>query len=568
MLSLCHAFGLLLVARNVASHGPGLGQPAAALSMEGGGFRAFASDAGILAGLLAVRGRQLNMSHPSFVSTGILERFQSLSSVSGSSWFLAELLFSGKFLSLMEGIAASPATAAEQFRCDWTSPWLAATRVTASKFGLFEDIVRFIVKKLLGSGDEDTIYLAKYFLATGLTWDRFVDVLLNSTAGIEQDILLGSSAAPWSSNKIWLVDHSVVLPSKTKVARIVQGKLGFPQVSYTMESLKEPPTFLPAKFSISLGSGTSSKAPLPYISSSAVVGTGSFQYHSKSLFDSYTVSSGSVGVDLANGSINRFSGKLPLARAVAASSAFIGNAIVSGFWADELQALLDADVTPWVSAVSEGETFQAGREAVNALHHGVCRESVERLASVAVHAVIDGGFTEGTGLAQAVAAGAEEVLVVLNSYSVNDPSYVEQMFPGGPAPLNPGVPPELFPVFQHPNASYVGDAFEKFHKLQLDGSSTFLKVLAVGNFTAVTADNAYFGIAGGREVVITFVNVGSELSIGQFENLDHYNKLVQEIALTLTDSSNAEFVQNELIPKVLGPVPIHDAEIEAASLLI
>ena len=89
-----------------------------------------------------------------------------------------------------------------------------------------------------------------------------------------------------------------------------------------------------------------------------------------------------------------------------------------------------------------------------------CHESVQshvdglamsQLAGTAFHALIDGGYTDGTGIAQAVSSGASEVVVVLNSFSINQAEYVLQLFPGGPI-VKPGVPKELFPVFQSPNA--------------------------------------------------------------------------------------------------------------------
>eukprot|EP00930_Biecheleria_cincta_P046096 TRINITY_DN31792_c0_g1_i1.p1 TRINITY_DN31792_c0_g1~~TRINITY_DN31792_c0_g1_i1.p1 ORF type:complete len:596 (-),score=89.23 TRINITY_DN31792_c0_g1_i1:114-1724(-) len=525
--------------------------------MEGGGFRAFASDTGMIAGLLAVVGRRHNISHPSLASTGLLDRYQLLSSVSGSSWFLSELVFSNRFLTLVETLAASPRSAAKEFGQEWTSRWLVATQVKATKFDLLDVLGRLVIKTLLGTGDEDTLYLVKYFLATGFTWDHFVDVLLNSTADLGQEVLLGNAPTGWSAEKVWLVDHSVFLPSKGKVARIVQSKLGLPEVSYSVDGMSEPPEFLPAKFSIRLGDGPDASAPLPYCSRSAAEGLPGLRYVGRCLLGERTSTSGILGDDLANGSISRYAGRLPVARVAAASSAFVGSIIADGPLLQEFQALIGADVAPWVSAAAGGQAFKAAQELVGRLQHGIFQSSVDQLSSIAVHAVIDGGFTEGTGLAQAVASGAEDVLVVLNSYSVNDPTYLEILFSGGPPPPNPGVPPELFPVFQEPLASNVRAFFEDFHRLQIARDSSFLKVLAVGNFTASTAENHYFGIPAGREVAITVINVCSELGIGQFENMAHYSKLVQEVALTIIDSNNAEFVENVLLSKILAPAARH-----------
>lgn len=72
---------------------------------------------------------------------------------------------------------------------DYTSlkDWLLAV---FPRFDSFQVLVRLWVKLLLGTGDEDTIFLAQFFLATGFTWNHFVDVLLMSTGGISNSTLI------------------------------------------------------------------------------------------------------------------------------------------------------------------------------------------------------------------------------------------------------------------------------------------------------------------------------------------------------------------------------------------
>lgn len=75
-----------------------------------------------------------------------------------------------------------------------------------------------------------------YFLATGFTWNRFVEVLLNSTAAVAPNMTLGAApSGPWAHGKDWVVCHTVVTPglgSSTSEARLYQGSLALPQVSY------------------------------------------------------------------------------------------------------------------------------------------------------------------------------------------------------------------------------------------------------------------------------------------------------------------------------------------------
>ncbi|CAE8637539.1 unnamed protein product [Polarella glacialis] len=337
-----------------------------------------------------------------------------------------------------------------------------------------------------------------------------------------------------------------------------QGILGLPQVSYSTHSSEpnEPPVFLPAKFSVKLGAGVNSSAPVLYMASSAADLLGRFCYHGlvSPVIDEPSACSGTLGSDLSNGSVSQFAGMLPIARAAAASSAFVGSALLYGELADEVQTLLHAGATPWISSASHGRAFDTAENAVGRLRGfgGVNRDSIHELASLAVHGVIDGGFTDGTGISQAVAAGADNILVVLNSGSTNDPAYVEMLFRGGPPPVNPQVSKELFPVFETPAASTVRWAFEFFHKLRIPPTSQYLKVLAVGRIECRTADNAYFGVQRGRKVVLNIVNMGSDLDIGLFVNFHHYDTLAQEIALTIVDAANARFVQDVFLPMVLG----------------
>ena len=89
------------------------------LALQGGGIRALASDAGLVAGIARVS----HLSHLShnesiYKQSGdsdqtkmdtlnvmrVLQNFDTVSSVSGSSWFAAELFFSNSFVELLKGV--------------------------------------------------------------------------------------------------------------------------------------------------------------------------------------------------------------------------------------------------------------------------------------------------------------------------------------------------------------------------------------------------------------------------------------------------------------------------------
>lgn len=95
---------------------------AVTLALQGGGIRALASDAGLVAGIARVS----HLSHLSHLSHNesiykqsgdsdqtkmdtlnvmrVLQNFDTVSSVSGSSWFAAELFFSNSFVELLKGV--------------------------------------------------------------------------------------------------------------------------------------------------------------------------------------------------------------------------------------------------------------------------------------------------------------------------------------------------------------------------------------------------------------------------------------------------------------------------------
>ena len=94
-------------------------QPAASaaekiLALQGGGIRALSSDAGLIAGVARVSQLSRNGVEKgafdrldSVNVTAVLQGFDSVSSVSGSSWFAAEFFFSSSFVEMLAGLECS-----------------------------------------------------------------------------------------------------------------------------------------------------------------------------------------------------------------------------------------------------------------------------------------------------------------------------------------------------------------------------------------------------------------------------------------------------------------------------
>lgn len=218
--------------------------------------------------------------------------------------------------------------------------------------------------------------------------------------------------------------------------------------------------------------------------------------------------------------------------------------------ADEGLAVLDADLTPWVSNVAGGSSFATAMELIQGLKRfgGVSKESVDALAKAKVHGLIDGAYTDDTGLAQAVATGANEVVLLLDSNSTVSPLHVEQLCKDGSAPT---IPDGLQTVVFETPASTVKSLWKEFQTLSLQNAS-FLTNIAVGSFNLTTADNSYYGIARGRSIQVHVVQLCADVTIGDFENMLDYNKYVQEVVQTLVAEENAALVKSTLLPMFTG----------------
>jgi len=461
----------------------------------------------------------------------------------------------------------SPTTADSQFLQKYITPWLKASGVDSNKFNLVKDIAEEVVKLIFGTADEDSIFMVAYFLATGFDWNRFVDKLLMSTASVNQTLMLGDEAVmEWAKGKDWLVAHTVVMPSQGKTGILYSDKTGSSQLKY-IDTKDELTYMLPAKFSVKLGSGIDSTAPVSYLPTKSYIKTHKLQYNATSF---YHTTSDFLGEDGAHGNIVKYSGMLPVARVTSASSAFLGGAAILGALVGDIQAIIgDADMTPWISTAPNGQAFEVANTLIKQLEYneshrvfGISNKSVDDFAKAAVHGVIDGGYSDNTGIANAVAAGAGEVVVFVNNNATGVASLPDVMglFKGGGCPMSCEFTPKaLYPVFESPTAAELQTQINNFHNLDLAGSK-FLKFISVGTVTATTTDNSYFGIQGSQHVTLHIINVGGALSIGYFENFANYATFTQEIVSVLLAKKNADFVSKTIMPIFLGSDEISRAQ--------
>lgn len=154
-----------------------------------------------------------------------------------------------------------------------------------------------------------------------------------------------------------------------------------------------------------------------------------FAYQGTWPFEHLAASSPAFVRDLANGSTERHSGSLPVARCAAASSAVLAASALSNV-ASLTAAEFGAEVAVWMGLSG----FHQAQKLVQQLMGG--SGAWQQLVSQGVHALMDGGFSDGTGIASAVAAGAQEVVVVLNSYSTNEAGSCKVFKSGRPTKIH------------------------------------------------------------------------------------------------------------------------------------
>lgn len=542
-LSLCHG-GSAIANEPIASIG---------LTMEGGGWRAQTAYAGVVSGMLAVLGEEQGVSKPTIESTKVLDRFDHFSSVSGGSWFFASLAYSDSYVSLLEGMAASPDTAAQQMRKDWSTPILKAMNVDVSVYNVQGTLARKLADKVLGTGDADTLFMLTFFLSTNATWNAFTSVQLEAGASIGPGVLMGSDVVPWAKDKYWLCDHAVLLPTGERFARLFQtaNESDDRTVSYVATSSSHVELVTPAQFSIQMGAGVESAAPHRYVAETAIPESVQLEFTGV-VSDTYTSESSPLDAfDFSDGVLSREVGRLPVADAASASSAAAGIAPVLGILVDEALALVnDADLTPWFTNTGSSESLYTGSRLVGGFKSAdaINQTSVQELATLKLHGLIDGGYTDDTGLSNVVAMGATEAVVLLDSNSSVSSESMELLFQGGPAPTTPGA--AASPVFQE-SASYVRDAWQGFQRLDVNNTQ-FLTAVAVGTLTGTTVDNKQFGTTAGTTVTIHVIQLCGEVTIGFFENVDNYNTYTQEIIQTLNSEANSAYVKSTIVPMFMG----------------
>jgi len=250
----------------------------------------------------------------------------------------------------------------------------------------------------------------------------------------------------------------------------------------------------------------------------------------------------------------RPAGRFTVVDASSASSAALGGTALEPSF-NFLNNFVRASLVPWMSNNAlGGSAFAAGNSLVTGLSRSANRaiSGLEVLAASQLHGAIDGGYTDDTSIAQAIASGANEVVAFLHNKTNVDPFV--NLFSGGKRSIEKGGVPRLFfPIFAE-DAAYAQAEVDALARLVLppnaDGRPC-LEGIAIGTIKATTAASEWFGIEAGRMVTIKVVAVTSSLGIGFFEDFSDYAALAQEIIGTLILPQNGPEVKGHLVDFLL-----------------
>ncbi|CAE7734606.1 EMB2076 [Symbiodinium sp. CCMP2592] len=233
------------------------------LALEGGGFLAHATHTGVLTALvnrckMGTRSRKGYMARNGLTQEGatsngtdwnslteLMSNVKVISSVSGGSWWMAQLGYSAQFLNLIETMAESPERAGELYKKRYIDPLLAVIRLNpegdeefdldavlrsetplredsnssevpanegGSEYVLYTNHDRVVGESRSGKVLEvlaEIVFLTK----TGDSWEQIVTQMLTSTTTDMSDSqTLGSPVNDWAKGKSWLIGTGISTP--------------------------------------------------------------------------------------------------------------------------------------------------------------------------------------------------------------------------------------------------------------------------------------------------------------------------------------------------------------------
>ena len=154
------------------------------------------------------------MDDKTLVGSKLLDKFEILSSVSGGSWFISSLIYSGFSVSLIQRMAAKPGTACSLFNDEYFTSLLEYANEKKEESSELLKIMKMFPDfsdTLFGLKDSITFF---DLLVSKGGWREFISTVLSSTTGkdITADLKAGHPSQEWGVKRGYVVTRLLYRP--------------------------------------------------------------------------------------------------------------------------------------------------------------------------------------------------------------------------------------------------------------------------------------------------------------------------------------------------------------------
>lgn len=496
------------------------------LALSGGGFLAMASYTGIIVGYDQLSDTRQGSTVASLLSDSV----DTISSVSGGSWFSSQLIYSDQFNNLLDRMTANTTAAADLYNNEWNQPFWNALGSDGFMGGADD-------KSGLAQWEAAFAFLQE----NGLDWQDFVGTLLNSTAGISEDDALGSTPhREWATGINWLIDHSIL----TQKTTLWTSKACEDSVLYNYSMPTDLDMFTPAAFSVTIGG--EGDAPYPYCPRCdrsnqrlTVEADNGYFWHD------YMYSHSPEGN--LNSEFEKDMSSMRIRNVVAASSAFLGGLNAEGWAATQGGgALSHLDIECFTTSLAVPMCNDRGNHAFshakNLTHeleklNSDPQSLLDSLASVSTRMVADGALTDNTGIAMLV-ANKKKVITAFIPYTVGYTPFQDllQLFGECSSTIKDAVG-VLLPVFEGGCEDIVHMINTTFTDLPVVTGAKYLDSVKYGTMNLKTIEYKPLDIQAGLEVQVNAVLLASNLNMAS-PHMSDYGLFVQEIIETFVKNKD------------------------------
>ena len=168
------------------------------------------------------------------------------------------------------------------------------------------------------------------------------------------------------------------------------------------------------------------------------------------------------------------------------------------------------------------------------------------MAAHKLYGIADGGFTDNTGVINALANNATELYVFLDAqvdkhgkYSVDG---FLNLFKNGKTSSDNGITGTsyYYQVFEMDIQTAKKAVDNEFKNLALPNRANQTSNFKVGTIQTTTMTNKITGVSGGQNVNVNVFIVAAKTSIGQLEDFNCYSTLVGEVIETMCLPANKD----------------------------